>query len=343
MDTPKRLAAIVLAAGDGTRLRSRFPKALHRVCGEPMLIHILKVLSELKVERTIVVVGYEEQEIRAYLKDNREIQFYRQPERRGTGHATQIGMQGLEDWDGDVMVVNGDTPLITYDTLLSLLNRHRHLEADATLLTCELENPEGYGRVLRMDDNSVLSIVEHKDANRYERQVMEVNAGFYCFDAASLRHALAEVQPHNAQGEHYLTDSVKILVDRGGRVEAVVADDANEILGVNNRIQLAMAEKVLRRRIMDRHMLAGVTILDPDTTYIDEEVEIGQDTIVRPHTILQGACRIGESCRIGPNAHLVSVVVGDQARLEDCVLRNCEVEEGLRILPTRLPGEPVGS
>jgi len=341
METPKRLAAIVLAAGDGTRLKSRFPKALHRVCGQPMLIHILNVLSELKVERTIVVVGYEEQEIRVYLKDNRELQFFRQSERHGTGHATEIGMQGLLDWDGDVLVVNGDTPLITYNTLLALLNRHRHLEADATLLTCELESPEGYGRVLRTDDNSVLSIVEHKDANRYERQVREVNAGFYCFDSSSLRDALKEVQPHNVQGEYYLTDAVKILVDQGGRVEAVVADDSSEILGVNNRIQLATAEKILRRRIMDRHMLAGVTILDPDTTYIDEEVEIGQDTIIRPHTILQGPCRIGENCRIGPNAHLVSVVVGERARLEDCVLRECEIGEGRRIQPTRVPGEPV--
>lgn len=333
----RKLAAVVLAAGDGTRLKSRFPKALHRVCGQPMLIHILKVLHDLHVERSCVVVGYEEQEIRAYLRDNSHVEFYRQAERRGTGHATQIAMQGLADWEGNVMVVNGDTPLIRFETLSQLLHRHEYLEADATLLTCELEVPDGYGRVLRKDDNSVLGIVEHKDANKYERMIREVNAGFYCFNAQSLRDALAQVKPHNQQGEYYLTDCIKILVEGGRRVEAVVGEDSTEILGVNNRLQLAVAEKILRRRIMDRHMLAGVTILDPDTTYIDEDVEIGRDTIIRPHTILQGACRIGENCRLGPNTHLVDVMVGDMARLEDCVLRNRRVPDQFRLLSAEAP------
>ncbi len=340
MEEKRKLAAIVMAAGDGTRLKSRFPKALHRVCGQPMLIHILNVLGELEVSRSLVVVGYEEQEIRAYLRDNGTVEFYRQAERKGTGHATQVAMQGLTDWDGDVLVVNGDTPLIRFETLALLVHRHHYLEADATLLTCEVQNPEGYGRVLRRDDNSVLSIVEHRDANRYERMIREVNAGFYCFKARTLREALAVVTPHNAQGEYYLTDVIKIMVDGGKRVEAVVADDCHEILGVNNRVQLAVAEKILRRRIMDRHMLAGVTILDPDTTYIDEGVEIGRDTIIRPHTILQGACRIGENCRLGPHTHLVDVEVGDMARLEDCVLRHRRVPEKFRLL---LCQEPEGT
>ncbi|MBE7559037.1 NTP transferase domain-containing protein [bacterium] len=336
----RQLAAIVLAAGDGTRLKSRFPKALHRVCGQPMLIHILRVLNSLQVARTTVVVGYEEQEIRAYLRDNSHVEFCRQPERRGTGHATQLGMAGLSDWSGDVLVVNGDTPLIRYETLAHLVNRHNYIEADATLLTCEVDNPEGYGRVLRRDDNSVLSIVEHRDANKYERMIREVNAGFYCFYAEPLREALAAVTPHNVQGEYYLTDVIKIMVDTGRRVEAVVTDDATEILGVNSRLQLAVAEKILRRRILDRHMLAGVTILDPDTTYIDEDVEIGRDTIIRPHTILQGACRIGENCRVGPHAHLVDVEVGNVARLEDCVLRNRRVPDNYRLLSA---DEPEGT
>jgi bifunctional UDP-N-acetylglucosamine pyrophosphorylase / glucosamine-1-phosphate N-acetyltransferase len=323
-----------LAAGDGTRLKSRYPKALHRICGEPMIIHILNVLSDLGVQRKLVVVGYEEQEIRAYLKNNSNIEFYRQVERKGTGHATQIALEGLQDWDGDVLVVNGDTPLIRLETLKKLVHRHQHIDADATMLTCELDNPEGYGRVLRMDDNSILSIVEHKDANKYERMIKEANTGFYCFDGQSLIKALNKVEPTNVQGEYYLTDVIKIMVAGEKRVEAVISDDPTETLGVNNRLQLAIAEKILRRRIIDFHMLQGVTILDPDSTFIDDGVSIGQDTVIRPSTIIQGKTSIGENCRIGPGARLVDVVAGDQVRVEHSVLRGCQLPDQYQLLPS---------
>lgn len=320
----KKLATIVLAAGDGKRLHSAVPKALHGVCGKPMLSHVLDGIANLDTFMNVIVVGFEHQIIRKMYQD-RDLKYVHQKDRRGTGHAVMVTQNLFKNASCDVMVLYGDTPLLRASTMGKLLERHRHQDAAATILTTVMEDPTGYGRVLRNADNTVLSIVEDKDANIYEKQIREINTGSYCFDSKELFHALAQITPTNKQNELYLTDVIKVLVKEDKRVEAYTCPDGSEALGVNNRLQLAMAEKVLRRRILERLMTDGVSVVDPENTYIDEGVSVGKDTIIEPYCVLQGHTSIGEGCRIGPGAHLISCAVGSGSHVYHSVLEHQKV------------------
>ena len=297
-----------------------------------MLHHVLKVASGAEATRHVVVIGYEGDQIRQAFSGRPEVEFAEQRERLGTGHAMMMTRKNFEGYEGDILVLAGDTPLLTVPTLRRLVEWHRHQEAAVTILTAEMEDPTGYGRVLRFEDNRVQGIVEEKDANRYERRIREINTGTYCFDARRLFESLGKITQDNVQNEYYLTDCVRILADQGLRVEALVTENSTEAIGVNTRVQLAEAEKILRRRILERHMLSGITILDPSTCYVDDEVEIGKDTILYPGTMIAGESRIGQGCRIGPNTQILSSRVGDGAVV------NCSFVSGVVVSP----GERIG-
>lgn len=327
----KNLFAVVLAAGKGTRMKSKKHKVLHPVCGKPIIDHIVETLSSLGVEETVVVVGHESDAVRQHLGNR--VTFVEQKEQLGTAHAVMQAEPVLSGRDGVTLVLNGDHPLFTSESLRRTVEHHRTTEAAATILTAVLHDPAGYGRVIRGEDGRVDRVVEHKDANPKELEVKEVNTGTFCFDNGKLWKALSEVSNDNAQGEYYLPDVIRILQTKGERISAHTVSDPAEAMGVNNRVQLAAAEKEMRRRILHEHMMNGVTVIDPDHTYIDAGVIIGPDTVIHPGTHLRGSTRIGSNCTIGPNADLTDIIVGDDTEIRYSVLNGSRVDRNATVGP----------
>ena len=325
------VSAVLLAAGQGSRMRSERPKPLHRLCGRPMLSYVLDSLSGLHLRTAVIVVGHKGEWVTKKMQEglhDTSLEFVEQRVQRGTGDATMVGLVGLEEEDddeGDVLVLPGDTPLLRPDTMASLLAHHRSTEAAATLLTAVLDDPTGYGRVVRADGDSVERVVEHRDASAAELALDEVNTSIYCFRRSLLAPALRRIQPDNSQGEYYLTDVVSVLVEAGHRVEALVAGDAAETSGVNDRQQLAAAETELRRRTNDGLLAAGVTMVDPSSTYVDTTVTLGRDVTLFPGAMLQGDTVVGDGTEVGPGCRLVDTMVGS-----DCVLSQTDAT-GARI------------
>ncbi|HZD73911.1 MAG TPA: bifunctional UDP-N-acetylglucosamine diphosphorylase/glucosamine-1-phosphate N-acetyltransferase GlmU [Actinomycetota bacterium] len=312
------LSVVVLAAGEGKRFRSALPKPLHRAAGRPLLWHVLAAAAGLGAERTVVVVGRSADEVRAVVGSFGfgQVSFAVQQELRGTGDALAAALPLLPA-DGEVLVLYGDTPLLTAGTLERLLAAHRSGGAQATLLTARLKDPTGLGRVLRGPDGAVTGVVEERDATAEQRAITEINAGFYVFQRRAL-DGLARLEPDNDQGEYYLPALVPLLLEAGGRVASSEAP-ADEVLGVNDRAQLAAATAVLRRRTLERLLAAGVTVVDPATTYVDTDVDVGQDTVLEPLTFLEAGTRIGAGCTIGPNTRLVACRVDDEATVTQAV------------------------
>jgi bifunctional UDP-N-acetylglucosamine pyrophosphorylase/glucosamine-1-phosphate N-acetyltransferase len=312
------LTVVVLAAGEGKRFRSAVPKPLHEVAGRPLLWHVLAAAAPLKADRTVVVVGHGADEVTAAVAgfDLGPVDFAVQAAQRGTGDALAAALPQLAG-DGDVMVLSGDTPLVSTALLEGLLDAHRTARATATLLTATLDDPTGYGRVLRGADGAVAGMVEERDATPDQRRLREVGAGMYVFRRPAL-DGLAELRPDNNQGEYYLPDLVPLVLAGGGRV-ATADGPADEVRGVNDRVELAGAGTVLRRRLLERLMLGGVTVTDPATTYVDADVEVGQDTVLAPLTFLEAGTRVGSRCRLGPNVRLVACAVGDDAVVSQTV------------------------
>ncbi|MGA2835476.1 MAG: NTP transferase domain-containing protein [Acidimicrobiales bacterium] len=335
------LSAVVLAAGHGTRMRSARPKPLHRLCGRPMILHVLDALAELPVTRVVVVVGHRAEWVTKTLIEHSPpgmaIEFVEQVEQRGTGDAMSVALTGLPDEDdgddGDVVVLPGDTPLLRPGTLARLVRSHRASDDAATLLTAVLDDPTGYGRVVRGRDDSVARVVEHGDATDEQLEVREVNTSMYCFKRSVLAPSLRRLSPANAQGEYYLTDVVEVLYEAGHRVGSVVVEDTMEVAGVNDRAQLAVAEAELRDRINERWMRRGVTMWDPETTYIDVDVTLATDVVLLPGVILQGACVIGEHAEVGPDTRLVDTTVGEGAIVTSSVCRRSSIGADARIGP----------
>ena len=312
------LTVVVLAAGEGKRFRSAVPKPLHPVAGRPLLWHVLAAAAPLKADRTVVVVGNGADRVTATVEgfDLGPVDFAVQADQRGTGDALAAAV-GLLDGDGDVLVLSGDTPLVSTALLEGLLDAHRSARATATLLTCTLEDPTGYGRILRDAGGAVTGMVEERDATPAQRRLPEVGAGMYVFRRPAL-DGLAELRPDNDQGEYYLPDLVPLVLAGGGRV-ATLEGPAAQARGVNDRVELAEAEAVLRRRLLERLMLAGVTVVDPATTYVEVDVEVGQDSVLAPLTFLEAGTRVGARCRLGPNVRLVGCTVGDDATVTQTV------------------------
>ena len=324
----RRVSAIVLAAGEGTRMRSDRPKPLHLLCGRAMVRYVLDALTGCAVERAVVVVGHGAERVVKKLQEEPlpfALDFVEQRVQRGTGDAASVGLTGLPEEsdtvDGDVVVLPGDTPLLRPETLARLVDEHRLSGAACTLLTARLADPTGYGRVVRGRDGNVVRIVEQADATDDERAIDEVNTGIYCFRRGLLAPSLRRLTPDNAQGEYYLTDVVGVLADAGHPVVSIVSDDPVETQGVNDRVQLAAAEHELRRRTNETWLRAGVTMLDPAVTYVEVTVELAPDVTLFPGVVLQGRTTVGAGAEIGPGTRLVDCTVGAGAVIEHTVAR----------------------
>jgi bifunctional UDP-N-acetylglucosamine pyrophosphorylase/glucosamine-1-phosphate N-acetyltransferase len=357
-DGQRPLSAVVLAAGEGTRMRSARPKPLHRLCGRPMVLHVLDALAGIDVSRVVVVVGHRAEWVTKTLVEHAPpgmaIEFVEQVEQRGTGDAMAVALTGLPDDEADdesdVVVLPGDTPLLRPATLSTLVARHRASDAAATLLTAEVDRPAGYGRVVRGRNGDVARVVEHGDATDEELAVREVNTSIYCFRRSVLAPSLRRLRPSNAQGEYYLTDVVAVLSEAGHKVGSVVVDDTMEVAGVNDRAQLAIAEAELRDRINEGWMRRGVTMWDPERTYVDAEARLGTDVVLLPGVIVQGACVIDDHAEIGPNVHLVDTTVGEGATVTTSVCRRAVIGRDARVGPFTVleegsevvPGAAVG-
>jgi len=336
------LAAVILAAGKGTRMKSDWPKVLHRVCGQPILNYVLQAVNGAGVTKTVIVVGDEWKEVAKTFDPKAETVV--QSERLGTAHALRQSEALLKDFPGDVLVVCGDTPLLKPATLKALVREHMDKNAVASVLTAKMDDPSGYGRVIRGSQGEVTRIVEHKDASPEELQVNEINAGVYCFRVEGLFETLAAISSDNAQEEYYLPDIIDIYVSRGQLVAAYAADSALEVLGINDRSQLAGVEKIMRREIIEQLMASGVTVMDPDSTFVDKEVKIGRDTIIYPFTIIEGETVIGQKCEIGPSSRLGNVCIGDKVRVQNSVVLDSEIGDGTIVGPFAYirPGTKVG-
>ena len=319
-------AAIVLAAGAGTRMKSKKPKVAHEVLGKPLVRWVVDAAREAGVERVVSVVGHAREQVAPLVEGDTEIVV--QEQRNGTAGAVAVCADALADFDGSLVVLSGDCPLISSETIAALVKVREDADAAVVVLSMELENPFGYGRIIRGEDGSVVRIVEQKDATPEEAAVCECNSGFYCFDAKALFAALSKVGSDNAQGEFYLTDVLEICRNEGRVVTALTAQDPTECLGVNSRAQLAQAASVMRDRINARHLAAGVTMWDPSSVWIGPDVRIERDVELLPQVILMGSTFIGEDSVVGPNTRLTDTTVGRGCVIDETVAVEAVVDDG---------------
>lgn len=318
------LTAVILAAGKGTRMKSKLPKVLHKVGGHPMLEHVMDAAEAAGCRDNVVVIGHGAELVRELVGDRARIAL--QAEQLGTGHAVLQAADTLKDFTGTVMILCGDTPLLEAEELEKFYAEHVKSGAAATVMSALMDDPFGYGRILRDANGDVAGIVEQKDASEEQKQIKEINTGNYCVEAPLLFEVLRTLGNDNAQGEYYLTDVLAKLRAMGKKVGGVITADSEMIMGVNSRRQLAEAESVMRRRIAERHMDDGVTIMDPASTFIEKSVKIAPDTVIYPNTWLQGETVIGEDCEIGPNVRLENVKVADGCcRVEFTHVHDCEL------------------
>lgn len=327
----QEMVAVILAAGKGTRMKSALPKVLHAVGGRPMLRHVMTAAEQAGAKRTIVVVGFGGDQVQA--KIGAAAEYVLQAEQLGTGHAMMQVQPVLAGFSGTILLLCGDTPLLTDKTLLALVAAHQQSGAAATVLTAMPADATGYGRILRNESGQVLGIVEQKDATPEQKKIGEINTGIYCFEAAPLFAALAGLTCNNAQGEYYLTDVLAILAQAGQQVGAVEVSDFQETLGINSRLQLAEAEAILRRRKLVELMDSGVTVMDPASTFVDATVSVGEDTVLYPFTWLEGETTIGRDCRIGPNSRIADSQLGDAVTLHFSYAHECKIAEGVTVGP----------
>lgn len=324
-----KLKAIILAAGAGTRMKSKIPKVLHKVCGKTMLGHVIDVASETNVEESIAVVGHGADKVKESLSP--DVKTVMQFERLGTGHAVMMAEEYIED--GTVLVLSGDGPLITEETLNKIMENHKKQDFKATVLTTDLENPKGYGRIIRDSKGQLEKIVEEKDATEEEKAIREINSGIYCFDGKALKEALPKLTSDNSQKEYYLTDVLYILRNMGLKVGVYKTENYEEIMAVNSRVQLAEVEAIMRRRIAKKHMENGVTIINPDHTYIENNVTIGPDTIIYPGATLTGNTIIGENVIIGENSRIENSNIANGVEVKSSTIVNSIVDKNTKIGP----------
>lgn len=324
-----KLKTLILAAGKGTRMKSELPKVLHKVNGIPMVKKIMNILESLKSEENILILGHKKELVTETLGD---IKYVVQEEQLGTGHAIMMAEDVLKDYEGDVMVVCGDTPLLREETLDKLWKKHRESGAATTVLTSIYEDPFGYGRIVK-EDGLVKAIVEQKDATPEQAAIKEVNAGVYCFDSKKLFDALGKIDNNNKNGEYYLTDVIGIHVREGERVESYILEDNVEILGVNSKVELATAARVLRERKNLKLMEEGVILIDPANTYVEESVVVGQDTVLYPGVHLQGETVIGSNCEILGDTRIVDSKIGDDVIIERSVVEESIIDAKVTMGP----------
>lgn len=314
------IKSVILAAGKGTRMKSNLPKVLHEILGKALVGYVLDSVKHITNEN-FVIVGHHAEEVEKYVISHYEnAKTVLQSPQLGTGHAVSMICPMLENYSGQVLILCGDTPLITEDTLKKFVEYHKENKSDITVMSAIFENPTNYGRIIRDADNSLKCIVEEKDATLEQKAIKEVNAGIYCINWAKVKSAFSQLTSNNAQGEYYLTDIIEWGKKNGLSVNAYIMENNIETFGINSRVQLAEALKLLQKRINEKHMINGVTIVDPETTYISADTEIGQDTIIYPSTYIEGENKIGSNCKIGPMAHLRGgVEIGDYCKIGNFV------------------------
>lgn len=326
----RNLVSIILAAGEGTRMKSTFPKVLHQICGQPMLVYVLKAVLKAGCGKNYLVLGHKGEKVIEVLRNflplrKRGIEFVKQTKLLGSGHAVLQVKKDLRGYKGNVLVVYGDLPLLTGRTLNRLIQTHYKQDNSLTILGAALENPSGYGRIIENSNGKGVRIVEERDATPKERRINRVNVGVYCFRAEDLFKAIDKIKPDNRKREYYLTDAVEILGEMGKRVGMVIAKDSREVEGVNNRKQLVNIQKYVNMKNLERLLLTGVTIVDPSSTFIDFTVRIGRDTIIYPGSTILGKTRIGENCKLGPYAFI----------------QNCQIENGVEIRASFIYGAKI--
>ncbi|MEU3912796.1 MULTISPECIES: bifunctional UDP-N-acetylglucosamine diphosphorylase/glucosamine-1-phosphate N-acetyltransferase GlmU [unclassified Streptomyces] len=347
MSATRPAAVVVLAAGEGTRMKSATPKVLHEICGRSLVGHVVAASRELDPTHLVVVVGHAREQVTAHLAGvDAGVRTAVQYEQNGTGHAVRMALEELGgQLTGTVIVVCGDTPLLTGETLRALAATHEADGNAVTVLTAEVPDSTGYGRIVRdPQTGAVTAIVEHKDATDAQRAIREINSGVFAFDGALLADALGKVRTDNSQGEEYLTDVLGILREAGHRVGAAVGSDHRQILGINNRVQLAEARALLNARLLERAMLAGVTVVDPGSVFVDVTVTFGQDALIHPGTQLLGDTHIGEGAEVGPNTRLKDTRVGAGARVDNTVADGAVVGDQATVGPFAYlrPGTNLG-
>ncbi len=328
------LGVIILAAGQGKRMLSATPKVMHLLGGKPLLSHVLEACAGLEPDRVLVVVGHGAEGIRGAFPEMDETGWVPQSEQLGTGHAARCAAEALGDFTGDVLILNGDVPLLSSLSLSGMLAAHRSRANDLTVAAATLEDPTGYGRILRRPDGDIIGIVEERDATEAEKAVREINVGLYLASSDFLRTALAALDNRNHQGEYYLPGVVRFAAEREARVGSVTLDDPREFRGVNNREELAWMEKALQREINRKWMERGVTLKDPDSTYIDADATIGEDTVIGPNTHLLGRTVVGARCRVDGSAYLTNVRLAEDVHLRfSVVMDDCDIEDGVSVGP----------
>lgn len=323
--------AVILAAGKGTRMKSDLPKVLHKVAGISMLEHVFRSVSAIEPEKTVTVIGHKAELVEQVLAGQTE--FVRQTEQLGTGHAVMMAEPVLENLTGQTLVIAGDTPLITGESLKNLIDFHINHKNVATILTAEADNPFGYGRIVRNQHGEVIKIVEQKDASDFEQQIKEINTGTYVFDNARLFEALKNINTNNAQGEYYITDVIGIFRENGEKVGAYTLKDFDESLGVNDRVALATAESIMRRRINQQHMINGVSFVNPDTTYIDVDVEIAPEVQIEANVTLKGQTKIGAETILTNGTYIVDSEIGQRAVITSSMIEESSLADGVTVGP----------
>lgn len=334
------ITAVVMAAGEGTRMKSSHPKVMHKMLDKPLVWWALKHAKEAGATRLVCVVGNGAQEVRGYLEgcseffeDDCELIFVEQTERLGTGHAVRVAAEALGGFAGPTLVLNGDTPLVRPQTLTMLVEATQTAHNACTVLTMEPPDPFGYGRVLRDENNKITCIVEEKEATPTQRAVRECNSGMYCFCGRRLTSGLSKITNNNAKGEYYLTDLVDIYRSEGEPVGALLCEDFEETLGVNSRVQLAEATRIMQARINHAHMEAGVTMLDPTQVWIGPCASIGKDTVLMPQTFIWGNSVIGEACEVGPNSRVENSHVGNNCVVDETILQDSIIDDEVKCGP----------
>ncbi len=315
----------------GTRMKSQTPKVLHKVCGKPLAKWVTDVSRQAGAKGVLTIVGHGAEQVRQTLGETCE--YVLQAEQKGTGHAVMQAVDWIRRTGGTVVILNGDIPLITPETIQKAVAAHEAQKNSATVITAVLPDADGYGRIVRDGDGKVQKIVEHKDASKAERQIREINSGMYVFDSQALLDALQELQPNNAQGEYYLTDTLEILLRAGRNIGAYIVEDPDEIRGINDRVQLAEAERIMQKRIYTRHMQAGVTFVLPETSLIEDSVQIGPDTVIEPNVILRGNTVIGQGCLIGAGSQIADSEVAAGAEIVSSVLDQAYIGEDTHVGP----------
>jgi len=338
--------SIILAAGEGTRMKSDIPKTLHKVCGKEMIKYIIEAAEESGIEKNVVVLGHGKEKVGDNIKEMGVLtveQPIGQGAPYGTGYAVMVAKEHINDED-TVLILCADGPLIRKDTLSSFMKNHLDNNYDASVMTAYFDNPKGYGRIIRNDDETVRDIVEEKDASAEIKRINEINAGIYCFKGKMLKYALEKIDTDNSQGEYYLTDTVKVLNKENYKIGGWILEDETDIKAVNDRVQLAEVTKIMQQRINEAHMLAGVTIIDPENTYIEDSVTIGRDTTIYPGTFLQQGTVIGCGCTIGPNTRIINSRICDNVSIESSKVIESEIGDGTTVGPFAYlrPGTVLG-